>query len=484
MESSYAALVSPNPFSSHDGSFPSLRFHESSTLTFCFSADNIDYNTLKHEIKVNTRRDQATAMTIPGQVDSNLHKFEERLFSELRSQHDRVDLFVNSKADEILRRLDSISVQINRLIARCDLEGANAISLKRQRKFSRYERDLLRCEEDILSLPRFINAQVTAFRKILKKYKKWSGSPTLSVRFREEVLTHPKSFTRRDLTYLQNRYEQILHHLRTATPQLSEPSSPSTDAASPSTRRPSRTASYREEAQQHFEPLPPPQTHYWNEYDDGSDGEGNDQGGEYAIYIDPNANDSFPGLDAMRSIIRRPLALAASWFSRGHVDADPSRRSLLSPGGNHAGPGYGGISPFGTETDEDLEYASSEENFPPSGYTGYYAALPSIADQRVERYRETALAWATIGSFAASFVLLGVASILIVTGRHKLRVEVDAGVTIGSVTSLFCACLGIGMVLYRRDKLSVVYRAAVWMSFLAACVLNGMLLILVVGNTT
>ncbi|KAG7129607.1 hypothetical protein HYQ44_001602 [Verticillium longisporum] len=393
-----------------------------------WSLHNIDYNALKHEIKVNTRRDQAAAVAIPGHVDSNLHRFEERLFGELRSQHDRVDLFVNSKADEILRRLESISVQINRLIARCDLEGAAGISLKRQRKFSRYERDLLRCQEDILALPRFINAQVTAFRKILKKYKKC------------------------------------------------EPSSPSTDATSPSPSRPAKTTAQR------FDPLPPPQTHYWNEYDYGSDAEGNDQGGEYAIYIDPNANASFPGLDAMRSIIRRPLALATSWFSRGHADTDASRQSLLSPGGNRMGPGYGGISPFGTETDEDIEYASSEENFPAAGYAGYYAALPSLADQQLERYREATLGWATIGAFAASFVLLAVASILIVTGRHKLRAEVDAGVTVGSVTSLFCACLGIGMMLYRRDKLSVAYRAAVLTSFLAACALNGMLLILVVDN--
>ncbi|CRK34534.1 hypothetical protein BN1723_014873, partial [Verticillium longisporum] len=58
-----------------------------------WSLHNIDYNALKHEIKVNTRRDQATAVAIPGHVDSNLHRFEERLFGELRSQHDRVDLF-------------------------------------------------------------------------------------------------------------------------------------------------------------------------------------------------------------------------------------------------------------------------------------------------------------------------------------------------------------------------------------------------------
>lgn len=32
-------------------------------------------------------------------------KFEQAFFNELSNQHDRVDLFVNSKADEISRRL-------------------------------------------------------------------------------------------------------------------------------------------------------------------------------------------------------------------------------------------------------------------------------------------------------------------------------------------------------------------------------------------
>lgn len=67
--------------------------------------DNIDYNALKHEIKVHTTRDQATAIAIPGHQDPALQRFEDRLYLELCSQHDRVDLFVLSKADEITRRL-------------------------------------------------------------------------------------------------------------------------------------------------------------------------------------------------------------------------------------------------------------------------------------------------------------------------------------------------------------------------------------------
>jgi hypothetical protein len=72
-------------------------------------ADNVDYNSLKHEIKVHTTRDQATAITIPGRHDLVLEKFEDRLYLELCGQHDRVDLFVTSKADEIARRLGTTS---------------------------------------------------------------------------------------------------------------------------------------------------------------------------------------------------------------------------------------------------------------------------------------------------------------------------------------------------------------------------------------
>lgn len=69
------------------------------------SADNVDYNELKNLIKVNTTKDQGQAIAIPGQPDTALAKFEDTFFNELYNQHDRVDLFVKSKADEIRRRL-------------------------------------------------------------------------------------------------------------------------------------------------------------------------------------------------------------------------------------------------------------------------------------------------------------------------------------------------------------------------------------------
>lgn len=73
-----------------------------------WSLHNVDYNSLKHQIKVHTTKDQATAATaiaIPGQQDHALKRFEDAFYLELCSQHNRVGLFVTSKADEISRRL-------------------------------------------------------------------------------------------------------------------------------------------------------------------------------------------------------------------------------------------------------------------------------------------------------------------------------------------------------------------------------------------
>ena len=70
--------------------------------------DNVDYDSLKYEIKINTRRDQARAMAIPGHRDPALLRFETGFYEELCAQHDRVDLFVSSKAAEIASRLGAL----------------------------------------------------------------------------------------------------------------------------------------------------------------------------------------------------------------------------------------------------------------------------------------------------------------------------------------------------------------------------------------
>jgi len=67
--------------------------------------DNVDYNSLKHEIKAHTTRDQARAIAIPGQEDKRLARFENGLYAELCRQHSRLGLFVATKSGELMRKL-------------------------------------------------------------------------------------------------------------------------------------------------------------------------------------------------------------------------------------------------------------------------------------------------------------------------------------------------------------------------------------------
>lgn len=218
----------------------------------------------------------------------------------------------------------------------------------------------------------------------------------------------------------------------------------------------------------------PAQTKYWNEYDDGSECGGDED--EYAIYINPEADTSYLGLDHVRTAIQRSFTKAKGWFRLGQTQ-NPERQSLLAA---NRSPGDYSSTAINSDSEED-GYASSE-GYPSSGYYAHYA-LPSLSQQKVARYRERVFFWGTFGCFLTSFILLAIAGILISTGKHKLRVEVDAGVTVGVVASLFSACTGLGMTLYRQDPISILHRLVVWTSFIAACILNGMLLILVVGNS-
>ena len=71
-----------------------------------------------------------------------------------------------------------------------------------------------RAGEDIQSLSRFVGAQRTAFQKLLKKYKKWTSSSELGVRFRTEVLDRPTSFSKRDFEPLLTQWTEVLAAVR------------------------------------------------------------------------------------------------------------------------------------------------------------------------------------------------------------------------------------------------------------------------------
>lgn len=410
------------------------------------------------------------------------------------------------------------------------------MSLRRRQRFAKYERELLRCSDDIRCLQRFVDAQVVAFRKILKKYRKWTGSSALGSRFKEAILAQPKSFTRRDFSPLQTRHDDLLQTLRAAIPADLDGTMPLPPVDELTVSRPPSSAQVSPsetivapESQQQSAGI----VGYWNEYDHGSEaGDLAHNGGdddEYAIYVDPNADVGFPGMKTLGALFAAPARKLGSWMSRvgqkeGEGDAmDGGERGPLlptnastTPYGSSIERSYfstppGGAGPAiaGAETDAEDDcgrpwssnrrsrsgsygggggaggYASSEEGgYFPAGYRAYYAAtpLPSIADQRVARYRERVLAWGTWACYGVAFVLMGIAAVLIVAGRNRMRLEVDAGVTLGIMTSLGLACAGLSMACSRRDKLPWVGKAAVWATFFVACVVDGVLLVLVMGR--
>jgi len=364
--------------------------------------------------------------------------------------------------------------------------------LKRQRRFARYEQTLLQCGDDIQSLQRFVDAQIVAFRKICKKYRKWTGSSTLGTRFRDVVLAHPKSFTRRDYSYLQSEYEEVKTTLHGAFPTSpGGADSPSTESVRTLVRtsgQPSPNSGAVAAAAQH--------PGYWNEYDHGSEVDDTERRDDtaYAIYINPNGDTGFPGLTALSSLVSRNLK-RLRFTSHGSEEAG-ERGPLLSGSPTNYGAARATYSPGETMSDTEAEddigrpsafhrhvssgYASSEEF--PVGYKSF-AALPSLEDQHLARYRERVLFWATWSCFGAAYLLMGIAAVLIKTGRHKMRLEVDAGVTLGIMASLGAACAALGLSLSRQDPLSWAVRLSVWGGFIVACVLNGILLVMVVGNS-
>ena len=98
------------------------------------------------------------------------------------------------------------------------------------------------------------------------------------------------------------------------------------------------------------------------------------------------------------------------------------------------------------------------------------------------RSRENMLSWGTWTAFTMCYLLMGIATVLIFTGRHKMRLEVDAGVTLGIMASLGSACAALGMAFSRQDRLGWARMTAVWIAFGIACVANGVLLVAIVEN--
>ena len=179
-------------------------------------ADNVDYDDIKRLIKDNTTNtSEAYPIAIPGQGTGEVPlNLEQHLYSLLYEEHDRVNLFFKSKAGEIKRRLEHIGRQTTQLDKqRRDRPIQKRMSVRRVEKYSQLEGNVLKVGEELQSLSTFAGAQRIAFFKLLKKYRKWTGSSRLESRLRNDVFQKSDCLTQ-DFGLLLSQYTKVLAAVR------------------------------------------------------------------------------------------------------------------------------------------------------------------------------------------------------------------------------------------------------------------------------
>ncbi|KAF2642364.1 hypothetical protein P280DRAFT_478490 [Massarina eburnea CBS 473.64] len=178
---------------------------------------NIDYDFLKDQIKRHTSAGAGRAVSIPGQGATNEKVFGDSFFRELKTQHDRINLFIRSKTGEIDRRLEHIGKSLQQLQLRQTYgQAGGRLPARVIEKYAKIDDDVTKAGEEIRSLSRFQVAQRTGFRKILKKYKRWTQDRELERRFKLEITSSPDSFYQLDLGHVLNQYIEVLGALRAA----------------------------------------------------------------------------------------------------------------------------------------------------------------------------------------------------------------------------------------------------------------------------
>ncbi|CAF9910929.1 MAG: hypothetical protein GOMPHAMPRED_007235 [Gomphillus americanus] len=174
---------------------------------------NLDYDNVKKIIRQATLPDSVHAISIPGQDTSDelFEGGEQELYLALSEELERIELYSKTKYGEIQRRLEHHSKLLDKFN-----DKNTRVSMKRLQRLSKLEEGIIKAGHDLQLLSRFIGANRLAFVKLLKKYKKWSGSTKLIQRFRQEELDRCEflSGLKDPLAVLLTRYTNLLEMAR------------------------------------------------------------------------------------------------------------------------------------------------------------------------------------------------------------------------------------------------------------------------------
>lgn len=153
-----------------------------------WAAYNVNYNQLKHLIKVRTSTGAAIPVSIPSASLSRWHDLENGLYKVIKQEYENVALFLRSKQGEIERRLSHLEKQVQAAQKAVE-HGALDRPILQARKYQRLVKDAESIGDEVENISRFAAVQKTAFRKILKKYRKYTGSTALQQRLEVDVFS-------------------------------------------------------------------------------------------------------------------------------------------------------------------------------------------------------------------------------------------------------------------------------------------------------
>lgn len=335
-------------------------------------------------------------------------------------------------------------------------------------------------------MERFINAQREAFRKILKKYRRWTGSPVLDTRFKTAVDYHPRNLSKCHVGRLQSRCDHILSDLRAAFPFLTlgfgDPIASSLIKVPATTPRTPRSKTYPL--------LLPGSTGYWNEYSHSSDVEDQFRTADecYLALVDPRGGNA-AGVNSI--FVNRCTSAeggsGSSVASNTDQDVESSGRFCLSPYGTTTN-ASASASSFGRVVATEDE-TGQIINRSPAGSSSSESDSVSVAspDDELSLSGEDAspvfvrCIWFCLGG--SLFLSVGILTPVIYTYGHTTtrNLGVIAWMASGLTVSLGAVCFALCAIISSWNSLrEVANRVAICMALLMVCALNVALLILIV----
>jgi hypothetical protein len=516
----------------------------------------MDYNFLKHMIKIHTtpEHEGGVRIPIPGCVDEDALKFERQFYAEVCQSYDGVSLFVFSKAGELDRRLGaflpfffSISYNLSQtlhpsssssppiirefkapppvIIKWSDLPPAESLSRSinelalnpgpntlptptSSALVSGLYLEQRQCDHDIRRLQQFIHSQLTAFGKILKKYKRWTGSSALDLQFKNQLRYHPRDLVKLNIQRLQSRCDAILADLRPRAASfrsftsLDSMNSAEISANSPSCLLDAATSNRVRVAASSRSSLLLGSSIYWNEYDWSSDVEDGFQktNDGWFINIRSGVEVSTPSQHVLSIFWLFSVFFTLKIGNRRRGSTDTSADSDTTSSGRLSPTGF---SSYGTMTTARAVGSAPSHLVGPGDVDSHNG--PARRDQEVSHRRSDGVdadsvsgddfslssdeggattqltyAWLCLG--AAVFLSCVIAPFILTGGHTTRRVGYFASATSGIMVSFSAACAAPCIMLSCEDFLGRVAKLLIWVAFLLSGGANSALLVLLLRD--